>query len=222
MRITELTLDTRHFQEQYHFYTNILGLPLKEKTPETFTIQVGTTSLTFRETTRETGYHFAFTIPSNKFAEAKEWLAARTVLLSRNDHDEFFFEGWNSDSLYFRDAANHILEFIIHYDLQNEQNGAFGTADLLHISEIGMVFEDVPEQVETLRAAFHIEPYRNSIEEAFAAVGDTSGLFIMVKTGRNWFPTGTAAIVSPVEVTIEGIEGHSQQLKPFPYQISVR
>jgi len=222
MRITELSLDTQNFQEQHHFYTNILGLPLREKTPETFTVQVGTTRLTFRETTKETGYHFAFTIPSNKLAKAKEWLATRIPLVTQNDQDEFFFENWNSDSLYFRDAANHILEFIAHYDLQNEKPGAFGAADLLHISEIGMAFEDVSEQVETLGAAFHIEPYRNSRGEVFAAVGDIFGLFITVKIGRNWFPTSTAATVSPIEITIEGVEGHSQQLKPSPYQVSVR
>lgn len=226
MRITELSLDTQNFQEQFHFYTNILGLPLREKTPETFTIQVGTTRLTFRETVKETGYHFAFTIPSNKLARAKEWLAIRAPLLTQNNQDGFFFENWNSDSLYFRDAANHILEFIVHYDLQNEKSGAFGTTDLLHISEVGMVFEDVSEQVEMLKAAFHIEPYRNSTGEVFAAIGDISGLFITVKIGRNWFPTSTAAIVSPVEVTIEGVEGHLQQLTlypyPYPYHISVR
>ena len=222
MRITELSLDTQNFQEQYHFYTNILGLPLREKTPETFTVQAGATCLTFRETTKETGYHFAFTIPSNKLARAKEWLATRIPLLTQNDQDEFFFENWNSGSLYFRDAANHILEFIVHYDLQNEKPGAFGAADLLHISEIGMAFDDVAEQVKTLSTAFHIEPYRNSIGEVFAAVGDISGLFITVKIGRNWFPTSTAATVSPVEVTIEGIEGHSQQLKLSAYHVSVR
>ena len=222
MHITELCLDTQNFQEQLHFYTNILGLPLKEKTSEAFTVQAGTTHLTFRETTRETGYHFAFTIPNNKFAKAKEWVTTRTPLLTQNDQNEFFLENWNSNSLYFRDSANHILEFIAHYDLHNEHYGAFGAADLLYISEIGMAFGDVPEQVKTLRTEFHIEPYRNSIGEAFAAVGDISGLFIIVKIGRNWFPTSTGAIVSPVEVTIEGVEGHSQQLLPYPYHVSVK
>lgn len=222
MRIIELSLDTQNFQEQHHFYTNILGLPLSEKTPETFTVQAGTTRLTFREATKETGYHSAFTIPSNKLAKAKEWLAARIPLLTRNDQDEFFSEDWNSGSLYFRDAANHILELIAHYDLQNEKPGAFGAADLLHISEIGMAFDEVPEQVKTLSTAFHIEPYRNSMDEVFAAVGDISGLFIMVKIGRHWFPTSTPATVSPVEVTIEGVEGHLQQLVLSPYHVSVR
>lgn len=222
MHITELSLYTQNFQEQYHFYTNILGLPLRKKTPETFTVQAGTTCLTFRATTKETGYHFAFTIPSNKLAKAKEWLVTRVPLLTQNDQEEFFSENWNSGSLYFRDAANHILELIAHYDLPHEKPGAFGTADLLHICEIGMAFEEVPERVKTLSAEFHIEPYRNSIGEAFAAVGDISGLFINVKIGRNWFPTSTRAIVSPVEVTIEGVEGHSQQLVPYPYYISVR
>jgi catechol 2,3-dioxygenase-like lactoylglutathione lyase family enzyme len=222
MHITELSLDTQNFQEQYLFYTDILGLPLREKTPKTFTVQAGTTSLTFRETTRETGYHFAFTIPSNKFADAKAWLVTRVPLLTQNDQDEFFFEGWNAGSFYFRDKANHILELIAHYDLPNEKTGAFGAADLLYISEIGLVFEEVPEWVKTLNAEFHIEPYRNPIEEAFAVLGDISGMFINVKIDRNWFPTNTRALVSPVDVTIEDVKGHSQQLVPYPYHVSVR
>ena len=112
MRITNFNFNTQNFPGTAPFlYKNILGLPLREKTPETFTVQAGTTRLTFRETTRETGYHFAFTIPSNKLARAKEWLATRIPLLTQIDQDEFFFESWNSGSLYFRDAANHILEF---------------------------------------------------------------------------------------------------------------
>lgn len=223
MRITELSLCTQNFQAQYHFYTNILGLPLREKTTETFTVQAGATYLTFQETTQETGYHFAFTIPCNKFIQAKEWLTTRTSLLSQNDRNEFSFESWNAYSLYFHDAANHILEFIAHYDLPNENQRAFGATDLLYISEIGMAFKEVPEQVTMLRTEFHLEPYRNSIGEDFAAIGDTTGLFINVKTGRNWFPTSTPALVSPLEVTIEDVEGgHTQQLMPYPYRISVR
>src|SRR6476661_2338713 len=109
MRITELSLDTQNLQEQLDFYTNILGLPLKEKTPGTFTVQAGTTRLTFRETTKATLYHFAFTIPSNKLASGKAWLTDRVSLLTLNGQDEFGGESWNSGSLYFRDPANHIL-----------------------------------------------------------------------------------------------------------------
>ena len=223
MRITELGLETQNLQEQLHFYTNILNLPLLEKTAQTFTVQAGTTRLTFRETSEETIYHFAFTIPSNKFTQAKEWLVAHAPLLTLDSKDEFFSESWNSNSLYFRDAANHILEFIARYDLQNEMPGDFGATDLLHISEIGMAFEDVPQQLEKFRTAFHLEPYRNSVSEEFAALGETRGLFIVVKIGRNWFPTNnTPAKISPVEVTIEGVEGQTQQLDSYPYHISVR
>lgn len=223
MRITELSLDTQNLQAQLDFYTNILGLPLKERTSDTFTVQAGTTRLTLRATTQATLYHFAFTIPSNKFAAAKAWLTARVPLLSLDGQDEFVGESWNSGSLYFRDPANHILEFIVHYDLHSERSGPFGAADLLYISEIGMAFDNVSEAVKAERAAFRIEPYRESIGDVFAAVGDISGLFITVKIGRNWFPTDDSpALVSPVDVTIEGVEGRSQQLAPFPYHVTVK
>ena len=222
MRMTELSLYTQNFQEQYYFYTTILGLPLREKTLETFTVQAGATRLTFQQSVKETLYHFAFTIPSNKLASAKEWLVERAPLLTQNGEDEFSFEAWNADSIYFRDTANHILEFIAHHDPQNGRPGAFETADILHISEIGLVFEQVPAQAKTLIEQFGLEPFRGEIEERFAALGDVSGRFICVATGRNWFPTSSAAIVSPLEVTIEGSQGQEQQLIPYPYHVFVR
>lgn len=222
MHITGLTLSTQNFQEQQQFYTNILGLPLIEVAAEEFTVRAGTTRLTFRQTTEETLYHFAFTIPANKAATAKEWLVARTPLLAKDEQDQFFFESWNADSVYFRDAAGHILECIAHYDLHNESPGTFGTADLLAISEIGMAVDNVSEQVEQWKTAFGIEPYRDPASEMFAAVGDIHGLFITVKHGRNWFPTSTESVISPVEVTIEGVEGPSRPFAPYPYKVQVR
>ena len=222
MWITKLTLWTQNFQEQQQFYTGTLGLPLVEATTDAFTIQAGRTRLTFKQTEEETLYHFAFTIPSNKADAAKAWLLTRFPLLARDGQDQFFSENWNSLSFYFRDAANHILECIIHHDLHNDRPGVFGATDLLHISEIGMACENVPEQVKTLNDSFTLEPYRDSVEEKFAAIGDIAGLFINVQIGRNWMPTSTAAIVSPVEITIEGVEGQSQQLIPYPYKIQVQ
>jgi catechol-2,3-dioxygenase len=223
MHITELTLSTQNVQEQQQFYTTTLGLPLIQAQTSTFSVQAGTTRLIFRQTTEKTLYHFAFTIPSNKAAAAKTWLATRTPLLKRERQDVFFSKNWNTDSLYFCDAAGHILECIAHHDLQNERTGDFGADDFLHISEIGMAFENVARQVDVWKAVFGLEVYRNAREEAFAAVGDIHGLFITAQTGRNWFPTKTrAAIVSPIEVTIEGASVQSQTFAPYPYAVQVR
>lgn len=222
MQITELTLATQQLQTQQQFYTTILGLPLNSASSEMFSVQVGSTHLTFQQTTAETLYHIAFAIPTHKAALAKVWLEARVPLLQLDGQDEFTSESWRSTSFYFRDAAGHILELIAHHDQSDNSSGSFGSNDLLHLCEIGMAFENVATQVEDWKTNFGLEVYRDSISEQFAAVGDIDGLFITVQRGRNWFPTSTdAAVIAPVDVTIQGATGTSRDLAPYPYRILV-
>src|SRR5205085_12036399 len=105
MRITELHLYTQVLHAQRIFYTRTLRLPLLTETGASFTIQAGATRLLFQRTEQEgLLYHFAFSIPSNKLAHAKEWLLARTPpvpLLSLDGEDEFHDdESWNVSHLY--------------------------------------------------------------------------------------------------------------------------
>jgi catechol-2,3-dioxygenase len=73
MRITDLHLSTQNLHAQRLFYTGTLGLPLVTETVASFTIQAGATRLLFQSTEQEgLLYHFAFSIPSNKLAHAKE------------------------------------------------------------------------------------------------------------------------------------------------------
>ncbi|HEX7737910.1 MAG TPA: hypothetical protein VF458_23890 [Ktedonobacteraceae bacterium] len=221
MHISELTLHTQELQEEYQFYTRTLSLPLLQATTHAFTVQAGTTRLTFQHTAEETLYHFAWRIPSNQIEAARAWLVTRSPLLRLEKQDEFSFQSWNSTSLYFRDPANHILEFIAHHDLENHSSEAFGPQSILAVCEIGMAFESVPEQVKVWQNTFGLAIYRGSLGENFAAVGDIYGLFITVQKGRNWFPTRSAAPISPVDITIKGSPQRSQQLTPYPYTIQI-
>jgi catechol-2,3-dioxygenase len=93
---------------------------------------------------------------------------------------------------------------------------------VLHISEVGLAVDNVLAQVAEFKARFGIEPYRGESSDTFTAVGDISGLFIVVKIGRFWFPTETdAAPVAPVEVTVEGAEEQQYHVSPYPYEIDV-
>jgi len=223
MQITELILATQQLQAQQQFYTTTLGLPLNAATSTMFSIQAGTTRLTFQQTTEETLYHIAFAIPAHKSALAKAWLLARVPLLELDGENEFVLESWHSTSFYFRDPAGHILELIAHHDQPNSSSaGPFDSNDLLHLSEIGMAFENVATQVTDWQTNFGLEVYRDSLSEQFSAVGDIDGLFITVQHGRNWFPTSTiAAVIAPVDVTVQGIAGTSRNLAPYPYHIHV-
>jgi catechol-2,3-dioxygenase len=222
MRIQELSLHTRHLVDQKDFYHTALGLPLLTETTASFTLQAGATRLRFQEAQQDVLYHVAFTIPRNTFPEAKSWLHKRVSLLRKKSEDEFFFATINARSLYFCDAANNILELIVHYDLDHETEEPFGPAQVLHVSEVGLPVEDVFAQVHLLKEKLDIEPYGGLVSEEFAFMGDIFGQLVVVKIGRPWQPAETLlAAVAPVQLTMSGKPEQQFQLSPFPYTITV-
>ncbi len=222
MRIQELSLQTQHLAEQKDFYSTTLGLPLLTETADSFIVQAGTTKLRFQATWQDVLYHVAFTIPRDTFTTAKSWLQQRVALLRKDGEDEIYFANLNARSLYFCDAANNILEFIVHYNLEQELAGAFGPTDILHVSEIGLPVEDVPALASTLKDTLNIEPYSGPVSENFAFLGDIFGQLVVVKIGRPWLPTETVlASVSPVQLTIRGQRDLQLSLSPFPYTLIV-
>jgi hypothetical protein len=143
-------------------------------------------------------------------------------LLIVNKEDEIFFANFNARSFYFCDAANNILECIAHYNLDHETQGAFGPADMLHVSEIGLPVEDVPALAAILKETLDIKPYGGPVSENFAFLGDIYGQLVVVKTGRPWLPTETVwATVSPVQLTISGQRERQLQLSPYPYALTM-
>ncbi len=222
MRIQELSLHTRHLADQKDFYHTVLGLPLLAETTASFTLQAGATRLRFQEAQQDMLYHIAFTIPRNTFTEAKSWLRNYVSLLRKKSEDEFFFATLNARSLYFCDAANNILELIVHYDLDHETEGPFGPAQMLHVSEVGLPVEDVLAQVSLLQEKLDIEPYGGLVSEEFAFMGDMYGQLVVVKIGRPWQPAETLlAAVAPMQLTMSGKPEQQVQLSPYPYAITV-
>ncbi|GCE45893.1 catechol-2,3-dioxygenase [Thermosporothrix hazakensis] len=222
MKIQTLFLATSQLLNQKAFYTEVLGLPLVREETTSFTVQAGETALTFAATGQEAIYHVAFMVPSAKWERVKEWTRARVPILEYQGGEEFRSENWNSASIYFYDAAGNILEFIAHYDLPDASTGAFSSSDILRVCEIGLVVGEVEEQEEKLKQELHLDVYRNSRMEGFAAVGDIYGLFIVVKEGRLWLPNFVVpATIAPVQVTISGDQPGQYSIEPYPYTIDV-
>jgi catechol-2,3-dioxygenase len=223
MDITELHLSTPHLAAQRVFYTTTLGLPLVEETGDAFLVQAGQTRLAFHATRQEAArYHFAFTIPENAWSQARAWLVPRVSLLTRDGQDVFFLDSWNAHSMYFHDAGDCLVEFIAHHDRPAEASDAFGVQDIGRLSEIGLVVEDVSGMVETLHSWLNLDPYKGFSHHEFTAMGDIHGLFIVVQTGRIWFPTvSEQAGVAPIQVRVKGAHEQHYHLTPFPYDIAV-
>jgi len=123
----------------------VLGLTVKTSAIE-LKVQAGETELVFIQSDNDFGgaYHFAFNIPANQFTEAKNWIASRQPLLRDVEgKDEFVSKTWTSHSVYFKDAAGNVLEFIARHAMQNAASGIFNESQILNISEIGLPSEDV-------------------------------------------------------------------------------
>ncbi|MDQ5826006.1 MAG: hypothetical protein M3441_17560 [Chloroflexota bacterium] len=222
MKIDKLELQTNDLLSQRHFYMNVLHLPTVADS-EGLHIQVGSSELTFRQSTGNPNhaYHFAFNIPENRFEGAKAWIAERTPLVANSSgEDSFDFNNWNAHSCYFRDAAGNILEFIARHALPNASSMPFDERGILSISEIGLASDDVIATVQQLQGA-GMPVYDGAGSDTFSAVGDEHGLLIVVRRGRIWFPdTGTAADLVPLKAVVSLGSGATAVISGPPYEVS--
>ena len=206
VKIKSLRLWTNQLAELDAFYRETLGLVVALR-PGKLDVNAGHTRITFREAPVgwRSVYHFAFNIPENQFAEAKAWLAQRVPLIrDKNGADEFDFLDWNSHACYYYDPAGNILELIARHTLDCASVQLFSPRSLLGISEIGIVADDVRETAHQLGQKYGLGIYDGAGSDSFTAVGDPSGLFIVVKRGREWYPdTGAIAASSAFSIAFE-------------------
>lgn len=206
MQIQSLALETADPAAMAAFYRETLGFPAVEATDDVATIQAGATRLLFhRNEIPPPPCHYAFTIPENRLVDARAWLAPRVPLAVDNAGESVYaFENWDADALYFRDPAGNIAELIARHTLRNPTYHRFTPADIVCVSEIGIVVDDVLAEVARLGRDYALSPYQGQ-SATFAAVGDHQGLFILVPRGRIWFSdTGVPAAPVPIEIRFDG------------------
>lgn len=223
MNITRLELLATDLAAQRDFYADVLDLPVNLMS-SSLEVEAGQTKLVFKQAWSdfEGAYHFAFNIPENQFAASKEWTASRIPLLrDESGKDEFHFENWNSHSVYFKDPAGNVLEFIARHNLQNAAEGQFAGRQILQVSEIGLPAENVLRFAHEICTRLGLTPFRQQPDEQFTAVGDEHGLFILPIRGRIWIPnTGVPAL--PLPVVVEGnASGRDWEVRGVPYEIIV-
>jgi catechol 2,3-dioxygenase-like lactoylglutathione lyase family enzyme len=221
VNITKLELLTADLQAQQDFYANILELPSK-LTTSGLEVKPGNTELLFTQAPLDFdgAYHFAFNIPGNQFQRAKQWISARLLLLpDEKGQDEFQFESWNSESVYFKDPAGNVLEFIARHNLEEAGEGEFNSRQILNISEIGLPSEDVLTLTDQLCRQLGLSVFKQEPNEIFTPVGDDNGLLIVPVQGRIWIPnSGVPAKLLPV--TVKGnTNGQEWEVRGVPYEI---
>jgi catechol-2,3-dioxygenase len=221
MDIRRLELLAADLTAQRDFYTRVLEVPVRQ-TPPGLEVNAGETVLAFAQAPRDFdgAYHFAFNIPENQFYTAKAWISGRIPLLhDENGQDEFESKSWNSHSVYFKDAAGNVLEFIARHNLDNAVERDFDSGQVLNISEIGLPSENVIGFANELCASLNLSVFKQEPNETFTPVGDDHGLFILPIKDRIWIPnSGVPARMLPVRVT-----GHTNglewEVRGVPYEI---
>lgn len=221
MFINYLELPTLDLRVQKDFYADNLELPVK-LAASGLMIQAGKTGILFTQAASnfDGAYHFAFNIPENQFHASKEWISHRVPLLrDESGADEFASESWNSHSVYFKDAAGNVLEFIAHHNLKNAVDGDFDSKQIFQVSEIGLPSEDVLGLANELCTQLNLTVFMQQPNETFTPVGDDNGLLILPIKNRIWIPnSGVPAKLLPVKVRGEA-NGKGWEVRGVPYQI---
>lgn len=192
MEIQEIELLTDNIEETAFFYGETLGLQIINKGQDAISFQSGKSILTFiKSNNLEPKYHFAFNIPHNKLDEAIVWAKSKFNLIDNETSGIVAnFESWNAKAIYFYDNNQNILEFIARFDLENATEEPFAISSIQSISEIGLVTDKPLQLAEQLIVDNNLCFFtKGTKSENFATLGNDYGLFVIVETNRNWFPT---------------------------------
>jgi hypothetical protein len=216
------------------FYHDLLGFSIVVERPDRFTVHAGQTQLTFVSAAADVGkpfYHFAFNIPENKAAEARDWQAKRTPLLPipealrdpKYPDDVVHYRHWDAHSVFFFDPAGNVVEYIARHGLKNAAPGAFGRSDILYASEIAFVVDDVMAAKTALKGAVELGEYTGSSDQ-FGALGDEFGLLLVMKRGRVISfeaKERKEVTVFPTAATLRGPKPCKYTVPNFPYAVVV-
>lgn len=220
MGISDLRLQTSKVNELESFYRDVIGMQTHRNSGNLI-VEAGATRITFEAVSdREPFYHMAFNIPENKLDMARHWQKQRTDLIRRGKSEVIHFSHWNARSIFFRDPAGNLLEYIARHDIENAVGGEFSSADILYASEIGLVVDDVAKIVAAAKKDLNLGIYRDNGAN-FASIGDEHALLVVVKRDRKWFPARErSAKVFPLSATIRKPKARSLVMSEYSYRVS--
>lgn len=225
--IQSITLQTNQsISDMKDFYHRLLGFPVMEATDKRLMLQTGLSTLSFEknlDSTVRPFYHFAFNIPENLMDQAFEWQRRKTEIVHPGVDgpiDEItHFASWNAHSIFFLDPAGNLVEYIARHDLNNASERDFSIDQILYISEIGFVEEDIHQAGKDLMSSLGVTEYRPSTP-GFWPIGDEHGLLLMIAKGRFWRANPgqineSAVFKTNVEISLTGKSWTRPELEYF-------
>jgi catechol-2,3-dioxygenase len=162
-------------------------------------------------------HHFALLVAGDRFDAACRWLDERARLLPdpATGATVFRFDFWAARACYCHDPAGNIVEVIGHDDIPDVAGsaGPFSVAELLGISEVGLVTTDVPEAARVLERELGLELWSGTREApGLGFFGRKAHTLILGGVGRGWLPTGRAAKAHAADVTVSGASARQAPL----------
>lgn len=181
---------------------NVLELNILETSEDFFTVEIGTSKLTFKESDKPCFYHFAINIPGNQFSIIKHRIAERIPLNRDRGLDEIYFSSFDADSMYFEDPAGNVVELIGRRKRDLFGDPSFAEA-FLNISEVGVVtphLEEVSDELQDIGL-----PLRGAVLDADSVnfLGKDEAFFVLVRPGRKWYFSDSISEVFPLTATLE-------------------
>lgn len=190
------------------FYEHVLEHTIVPYEETSFSLQIGSTVLTFEQTKEATHpfYHFAFDVPANQFHEAKAWLEERVTLTRDNGKDHVYFSSIDASSIYFEDPSGNVVEWICRFSHSEEESAAFHPRLLQRVSEMSLVIADKVQAAEKLLACGIPSRDGEPIpEEGLTFMGhpNEAVYFLLVPEGRTWYFSSQEAKIHPSRVVLE-------------------
>jgi catechol 2,3-dioxygenase-like lactoylglutathione lyase family enzyme len=203
-----LTAPATAIEALHRFYGESLGCAARRHDAG-MRLDVGEGSLEFFAATGpgRPFYHVALLVPGNRFEAARTWVERSAGLLSRPGQTTttFRFDAWDANACYFHDPAGNIVELIAHRGVAEapSPSGGFHGAELVGISELGMVVGDPAAAAQTLSSA-GLDLWSGGVEgaDALAFIGGQAHTLILCAPGRPWLPTQRPAECHAMTATL--------------------
>ncbi|WP_253736575.1 hypothetical protein [Halohasta salina] len=216
MRFTRVTMpavDPLHVAEWYRSRFS----PSPDSPGTGPVVGLGETDLRFTETDAAPPAHLAFRVLLDG-AEIADWLADRAMITPVDGEPSRRFQFLDATAVYAEDPAGNVLEGLSY---TGDRRNA-GAAAVDGVTEVGLPARDPLALVEWLETTVGLSPW-GTPSDTFAWVGDRHARFVIVPTGREWYPTDRTTGIAPISVTVVDESAHSgRHVHPtHPYEVVV-
>jgi catechol 2,3-dioxygenase-like lactoylglutathione lyase family enzyme len=215
MKIYQINVRCFDILQMKRFYTETLEMPIISESASHFSVMAGTSKLVFEQDTKTPYYHLCFRTCSDFFDHMYQKLMKKNLLLPDEQGEFSLF--WQGKQAYFTDPDGNILELLERPFYWEGDAPDFGWYD---IGEIGMPVKEISDMQNKLGP--YIQDQQKSTNETFAFYGDQEGVFVLVKEGRNWYPTERRATIHPIKAIVSGVEEGHFVHQDLPYEIIIR